>query len=1038
MKNVIIVCVLLVGMAQAGETVTIESLLHDMINRDAVARFPAQDFRLKQHSSYNRASKTPDDARGWFTNHDYNSGDRDKNFMRIEEVNGQREWVLMDHQGAGAMVRIWMPWRNQKSAETSTTIRIYLDGAQEPTLEGNMLGLFDGTGLIPYPLAHPSLRSAVSFFPIPYAKRCKVTVTERPFFFQLTFREYAKGTPVKTFTMADFEAAKGLTKKVGDILLNPKRRVEGVSLAYATTLDQNQEKTLVLPTGASAVRELTVKLGSYEDPSVTRSVVLKMEFDGKETVWCPVGDFFGTGIGLNPFQGWYRTVHEDGTMTCRWVMPYQSNGKVTLVNLGEQSADAALAVQVGDWQWDDRSLYFHAAWRGQYPVPTMPRSDWNYVTLKGRGVYVGDTLTIMNPVEKWWGEGDERIWVDGEDFPSIFGTGTEDYYAYSWGGRSTDFYEHPFHAQPFCHVYNKLNRKTDVNERNAQGYSTETRTRALDTMPFGSSLQLDMEVWSGTDCDMGYGVGVYWYGDAHTTSNRRPDPEGAIQVPPLPAMSRHSADPTPASASSHEKNMGPSEPPNVVIIFADDLGYGDLGCYGATKVQTPNIDQLAAEGRRFTDAHSASAVCTPSRYALLTGEYPHRKGLTRPVFLRTGLIISTIQQTLASIMKDTGYATACVGKWHLGFGEKQPDWNGELKPGPLELGFDYYYGVPVVNSHPPFVYVENHRVVGLVPDDPFVYGKKAKTKEYREKMKIDEIGGADAAHALYDDDAVGTVLTEKAVSWIKKQKGNRFFLYFATTNIHHPFTPAPRFKGTSQCGLYGDFIHELDWIVGEVMKTLETQGVAKNTLVIFTSDNGGMFNMGGQEAWQAGHWANGDLLGYKFSAWEGGHRVPFIARWPGKIEAGSTSNEVISNVDMLATMAALTGASIKQRQARDSVNVLPALIGNPAKQLRDEIVLAAFKPSHLGIRKGKWMYIGAQGGGGFSARTPGAHAFGGPAACLFTGRENSDIENGRIKEDAPPAQLYDLENDLSQTKNLYREYPEVVKEMKALLEASRN
>ena len=201
-------------------------------------------------------------------------------------------------------------------------------------------------------------------------------------------------------------------------------------------------------------------------------------------------------------------------------------------------------------------------------------------------------------------------------------------------------------------------------------------------------------------------------------------------------------------------------------------------------------------------------------------------------------------------------------------------------------------------------------------------------------------------------------------------------------------------QGTSGCGRYGDFIHELDWIVGEVMKTLEEQGVADNTLVIFTSDNGGMFNVGGQDAWAAGHRLNGDLLGFKFSAWEGGHRVPFIARWPGKIDAGSTSDQLISNIDMLATLAALTGGTVKQGQARDSVNVLPALIGNPAEQLRDHLVLAASKPSHLAIRKGKWMYIGAQGGGGFTAAKRGAHAFGGPAAVTFT-RTREQRHRGR-------------------------------------------
>jgi arylsulfatase A-like enzyme len=386
-------------------------------------------------------------------------------------------------------------------------------------------------------------------------------------------------------------------------------------------------------------------------------------------------------------------------------------------------------------------------------------------------------------------------------------------------------------------------------------------------------------------------------------------------------------------------------------------------------------------------------------------------------------------------MKDAGYATACIGKWHLGFGRQAPDWNGELKPGPLELGFDYYFGVPVVNSHPPFVYVENHRVVGLVPDDPFVFRRKAKTRSFPEKMGMDQIGGADAAHALYDDEMVGTTLTQKAVDWIKARGKNPFFLYLATTNIHHPFTPHPRFNGTSGCGRYGDFIHELDWIVGEIMKTIREQGVADDTLVIFTSDNGGMFNIGGQDAWDAGHRLNGVLLGFKFGAWEGGHRVPFIARWPGRIEAGSTSDQLISNVDMIATLAALTGGALRPGQGRDSVNILPALTGSPEAPLRDHLVLAPSRFTHLSVRRGKWMYIGAQGSGGFTGAKRGGHAFGGPAAISYAGYTNSDIENGRIKPDAPPAQLYDLESDLKQTRNLYREHPGIVEALKTLLES---
>lgn len=474
--------------------------------------------------------------------------------------------------------------------------------------------------------------------------------------------------------------------------------------------------------------------------------------------------------------------------------------------------------------------------------------------------------------------------------------------------------------------------------------------------------------------------------------------------------------------------------PNVVVIFADDLGYGDLACYGATKVKTPNIDRLASQGRLFTDAHSASAVCTPSRYALITGEYPHRRKINRPVFLKSGLVIDPSRQTVADLMKDAGYATACIGKWHLGFGQKAPDWNGDLKPGPLELGFDYYFGVPVVNSHPPFVYVENHRVVGLVDDDPFVFGKRSNTRVYPEKMGFGEIGGAAAAHAIYNDEAVGETLVAKSVEWIKRQQEKPFFLYLATTQIHHPFTPAARFKGTSRCGRYGDFIHELDWMVGEIMRTLKEQAVDDNTLVLFTSDNGGMFNVGGQDAWDAGHHMNGELLGYKFSAWEGGHRVPFIARWPGKIEPGSRSGELVSNIDLFATMAALTGAKVEKGQGRDSVDILSALTGEPVKPLRDHLVVAPFNPRHLSVRKGKWMYIGAQSGGGFTGTKRGEHGFGGPPAVTYGKRVNSDIVNGRIKGGAPPAQLYDLDSDLSQTKNVYREYPEIVREMQALLD----
>lgn len=478
--------------------------------------------------------------------------------------------------------------------------------------------------------------------------------------------------------------------------------------------------------------------------------------------------------------------------------------------------------------------------------------------------------------------------------------------------------------------------------------------------------------------------------------------------------------------------------PNILLINTDDLGYGDLGAYGATMVNTPNMDRLAKEGIRFTDFHSASAVCSPSRYALLTGTYPARENLYGAIFLTKPLHVDTSKMTIADVMKKAGYSTAAIGKWHLGFGNEEPvNWNKPLKPGPLELGFDYYFGVPVVNSHPPFVYVENHQVVGYTPEDPLVYGKQAETRWFPEKFAMNKIGGAKEAHHLFDDREVGTTLLNKSIDFIKEPRDKPFFLYLATTHIHHPYTPAPRFIGTSPAGRYGDFIHELDWMVGELLKTLDDEGLADNTIVILTSDNGGMINQGGQDAYAAGHKMNGNLLGFKFEAWEGGHRVPFIVRWPGKVPAGKNSDVLASNIDLLATIAALVDQEELAKEALDSYNMLPAILGEKGP-IRESLVIAADSRKHLSIRKGPWMYIPAQGGGGFLSNKVGVHTFGGPAAIEFANQKNSDIIDGEIRKDAPPAQLYNLETDPGQMNNVYQEYPKIVDELSKLLKRSMN
>jgi arylsulfatase A-like enzyme len=469
--------------------------------------------------------------------------------------------------------------------------------------------------------------------------------------------------------------------------------------------------------------------------------------------------------------------------------------------------------------------------------------------------------------------------------------------------------------------------------------------------------------------------------------------------------------------------------PNVVFIYVDDLGYGDLGCYGADKVKTPNIDRLATEGLMFTDAHSPSAVCTPSRYGLLTGNYPFRQDLWGPHPFNAPLSIPTDRYTMARLFKDNGYATACVGKWHLGFREEAHDYNQPLKPGPLELGFDWYYGIPQVSSGPPFVFVEDHSVVGYDPEDPFVLGELPHTPPHAEKNHAPKIGGARAAHALYDDERIGTQLTEKATEWLRNRGDDGpFFLYFATTNIHHPFTPHPRFQGSSDCGRYGDFIHELDWIVGEVLGTLATKGILDSTLIVFTSDNGGMFNEGGKDAWAAGHKMNGDLLGFKFGAWEGGHRIPQIARWPGHIPAGTKADGLFSQVDFLRTFAALLWAEVPDGHAVDSYNQLPMLLGERDDSPRDHVIIAPNDKQLLGLREGDWVFIPGQGDGGFHCSR------GGPWAAVLAGQTNSDLApDGGIREDAPAEQLYNLANDPCQAQNVITGNPEIADRMRTRL-----
>ncbi len=469
--------------------------------------------------------------------------------------------------------------------------------------------------------------------------------------------------------------------------------------------------------------------------------------------------------------------------------------------------------------------------------------------------------------------------------------------------------------------------------------------------------------------------------------------------------------------------------PNIIIIYADDLGYGDVSCYGATRISTPNIDRAAKQGLLFTNAHCTSATSTPSRYSLLTGEYAWRREGTGILPGDASAIIEPGRTTIASMLKKAGYTTGAVGKWHLGLGPAGgPDWNGDIAPGPPDIGFDYCFIIPATGDRVPCVYIENRRVVGLDPNDPIKvdYQKKVGDwptgKENPELLKMHPSHGHDMTivngisrigymtggkSALWVDEEIADVLTGKAVQFIEKNKDNQFFLYFATHDVHVPRVPHPRFAGKSGMGPRGDVILEFDWSVGEILNTIDRLKLDKKTFIIITSDNGPVVDDGYKDMaveLLGNHKPAGPLRGGKYSLFDGGTRVMFIAKWTGKIKPG-ISNALFSQVDLLRSFAVLTGQNLAGNEAPDSFNQLNTLLGKDKKG-REWLVE---HNNRLTIIKGDWKYI-----------EPGP----GPKITA-----NTNTETGN---DLMP-QLYNLKNDIGEKNNLAEQYPDLVNELRELL-----
>jgi arylsulfatase A-like enzyme len=473
--------------------------------------------------------------------------------------------------------------------------------------------------------------------------------------------------------------------------------------------------------------------------------------------------------------------------------------------------------------------------------------------------------------------------------------------------------------------------------------------------------------------------------------------------------------------------------PNFIFIIADDLGIGDLGAYGATRISTPQIDRLAREGLRATQAHASASVCTPSRYAVLTGENYWRA----PAWEGQSLIRAD-QPTIARTLSAAGYATGYFGKWHLGWGDSVPgekrkhraggvDWTAETLPnGVLETGYDTYFGTPWSANEPPFVFVRDRAVVGRDPADPISIVGPEVEKYYGYGVSR---GGA-AAHAARPLESIDPLVTREALGFIEAHKDRPFYLHLAFVAPHVPIASEPQYKGRSGTGPYGDMIVQMDDCVGRILDALDSHGIADNTFIIFTSDNGAILNRGVRGT---GHRSNLGLQGQKTDAWQGGVNVPFLARWPRKIPAGSTTDRLIALNDFFATAAAAAGFPIPTGAARDSINQLPVLTDPAAPAARTEMTYIGITQPQVALRSGDWVYLPGQGS--FGATTdPNGWAM----QLAELGAVHSDYApDGSLKPEAPLVQLYNLSVDPGQQLNFASQHPEKVGELDARLRQIR-
>jgi hypothetical protein len=502
--------------APCAPTVTLESLLGEMTDLERITRWPDPPYTCRQFSSYDRASRGKD--QDWFANADAG------HFLRAEQRDGRTENVMMEAEGPGAVVRIW-------SANPEGTLRVYLDGAAEPVIAVPMQQLLSGNvRFAPSPLAGVRSRGWNLYFPIPYAERCKITCDADGFYYHVNYRTYPRGTGVQSFSLELAAALEERIRRVADRLRSTAQSrsagAEPAAVAGTVCVPPGDTVPLARLSGPGAIREMRIAdIDAEQLDLALRQAVLVATFDGKQTVQCPLGDFFGTAPGIDPYASLPMGICEGGTLWSHWVMPYHREAIIEVRSLGASTLGFEWQLRAGSYDWDDRSMHFHAKWRAAYDLPTQPRRDWNFLEVTGRGLFVGDAMYIANPLRQWWGEGDEKIYVDDEDFPSHFGTGTEDYYGYAWC--SNEVFAHAYHNQPRCDGPGNY------------GYTAVNRWHILDSIPFAERFRFDMEIWHWKDCAVSVAATSYWYAQPGAADNFPALTKDDLRIPQLPAYVIH-------------------------------------------------------------------------------------------------------------------------------------------------------------------------------------------------------------------------------------------------------------------------------------------------------------------------------------------------------------------------------------------------------------------------------------------------------------------------------------------------------------------